>query len=99
MSPFTLQAITSIRVSQRIARHAIAAGAHRVAERFGREQTGQDVLEYTGVIVLIAGMFTILFTLNVPQNVCTAIVHAVNAIITNNHSYSAPPAIPDPGKS
>ena len=91
MSHLTLQAIARVQVNQREAPRAIAAGAQRVAERFRREQTGPDVLEYSELIVLVASVFTILFTLNVPQTICTPIVHAVNDTLRNNHPRPTSP--------
>jgi Flp pilus assembly pilin Flp len=100
MSDLTLHTITRLSVSQRVARHAVATSvrrtAGRIADRFRREQTGQDVLEYSGMVVFVALIIGLMFTLNIPQTVATAVAHAANAMFTNNHSYTAPKAIPDP---
>jgi hypothetical protein len=100
MSDLTLHTITRFQVSQRAARHAVASGvcrtAGRIADRFRREQTGQDVLEYSGMVVFVALIIGLMFTLSIPQTVATAVAHAANAMFQNNHSYTAPKAIPDP---
>lgn len=100
MSDLTLQSITRLQVSQRVARHAVASSvrrtAGRIADRFRREQTGQDVLEYSGMVVFVALIVGLMFTLNIPQTVATAVAHAANAMFQNNHSYTPPKSIADP---
>jgi len=102
MSDRTLQSITRLQVSQRVTRHAIASSvrrsAGRIAERFRREQTGQDVLEYSGMVVFVALIVGLMFTLQIPQTVATAVAHAANSMFQNNHTYTPPTAIPDPTK-
>ena len=102
MSDLSLQAITRLSVNQRAARHAVASGvrrtACRIADRFRREQTGQDVLEYSGMVVFVALIIGLLFTLSIPQTVATAVAHAANSMFQNDHTYNPPKAIPDPTK-
>ena len=75
---------------------ALARRTSETAERFRREQTGQDVLEYSGLIVFIAIIIGLLFTIDVPHNVATAFTNAVNAVFQNNHTYTAPKALTVP---
>jgi Flp pilus assembly pilin Flp len=99
MSGLSLYTLTQLRVASRYGRSVIARGSARVAHRLQREQTGQDVLEYAGMIVLVAAVIVLLFTLNVPNTVATAIAHAVNSIVSNGSStYTPPKAIQDPTK-
>lgn len=102
MSDLTLQSITRLQVSQRAARQAIASRVRRsagqIADRFRREQTGQDVLEYSGMVVFVALIVGLMFTLQIPQTVATAVAHAANSMFQNNHTYTPPTAIPDPTK-
>lgn len=102
MSDLTLQSITRLQVSQRVARHAIASSlrrsAGRIADRIRREQTGQDVLEYSGMVVFVALIVGLMFTLQIPQTVATAVAHAANSMFQTNHTYTPPTAIPDPTK-
>jgi Flp pilus assembly pilin Flp len=101
MSELSLRTLTRTQVALRYARHSIrkhaVASARRVGDRFRREQTGQDVLEYAGMIVLVAVVIALLFSLNVPNTVGTAIANAVNAIVSGKSStYSAPPPVKVP---
>lgn len=100
MSDLTLHTVTRFQVTKRIAREAVVDGvrraAGRVADRFRREQTGQDVLEYSGMVVLIAGIIVLFFGMGLQNIVATAVVNAVNSIFTNNHTYTAPKAITVP---
>lgn len=95
MSDLTLQLVVRAQVTGRaLARSAakpVARGASRVAHRLHREQTGQDVLEYAGMIVLVAAVIALLFTLDLPQKVASAIASAVNSVFSQGSSqYSAP---------
>lgn len=91
MSDLTLHTITKLQVAKQSAAHAIGTVARRAADRFTREQTGQDVLEYTGLIVFIALIVTLLFTLNIPNKVADAIASAMNSVFSQGStSYSAP---------
>jgi Flp pilus assembly pilin Flp len=100
MSDLTLNAVTSFQVNKRVARQAVVNGvrrtAGRVADRFRREQTGQDVLEYSGMVVLIAGIIVLFFGMGLQNIIASAVVNAVNSIFTSNHTYTAPKAITVP---
>ena len=100
MSDLTLHAVTRFQVTKRVAREAVVAGARRtagrVADRFRREQTGQDVLEYSGMVVLIAGIIVLFFGMGLQNIIASAVVNAVNSIFTSNHTYTAPKAITVP---
>jgi Flp pilus assembly pilin Flp len=100
MSELSLYTLTQLRIACRYGRSAVARGSARVARRLQREQTGQDVLEYAGMIVLVAAVIALLFTLNVPSTIATAVAHAVNSIVSNgSSSYTPPKAIQDPTKT
>jgi Flp pilus assembly pilin Flp len=91
MSDLTLHTVTKLQVAARSTGQAIAARAQRAAERFTREQTGQDVLEYTGLIVFVAAAIVLLFTLQIPQKVSAALASAMNSVFSQGHSqYTAP---------
>jgi Flp pilus assembly pilin Flp len=92
--------LSQMRIALRYGRHAAGQCSLRVGNRLRREQTGQDVLEYAGMIVLIAIVIGLLFSLNIPSTVATAVAHAVNSIVSNgSSSYVPPSAIPNPPKS
>jgi hypothetical protein len=100
MSNLTLYAVSRLQVTKHATRQAIVAGAvagaRRVTDRFRREQTGQDILEYSGLIVLVAGLVAVLFAINFPETVATAVGNALNAAFQNNHTYTPPKVITPP---
>jgi hypothetical protein len=74
-----------------VARQVVALKGAQTAERVRREQSGQDVLEYAGMIVLVATVIALLFALNVPTAIHNAVRSAVNSIFSRgSSSYSAP---------
>jgi hypothetical protein len=104
MSEHSFSSFNHMRMAFRYGRYVVAQhtgrSAARIGERLRREQTGQDVLEYAGMIVLVAAVIVLLFTLNVPNTIATAVAHAVNAIVSNgSSSYTPPKAIQDPTKT
>ena len=104
MSEQSLYTLTQMRLAFRYGRYAVAQaaakGARRVGDRLRREQTGQDVLEYAGMVVLVAAVIVLLFSLHVPTTVAQAVRNAVNAIVSNgSSSYVAPNPIPTPGQT
>jgi len=101
MNELSLRTLTRTQVALRSARHSIrrhaVASAGRAGDRLRREQTGQDVLEYAGMIVLVAVVIALLFSLNVPSTIGHAIANAVNAIVSGKSStYSAPNSVTVP---
>jgi Flp pilus assembly pilin Flp len=90
MSDFTLNTVARLQVAKQTVRDAMVTGARRAAERFRREQTGQDVLEYSGLIVFVAIVIGLLFTIQVPQNIGTAMANGFNAAFQPHHHYTAP---------
>ena len=91
MSDLTLHTIAQLRVAAHRTRQAVAVCARGAAERFSREQTGHDVLEYTGLIVFVAAAIVLLFTLQIPQDVSKALASAMNSVFSQGQtSYSAP---------
>jgi len=90
MSDFTLNTVARLQVAKQTAGDAMVTGMRRAVERFRREQTGQDVLEYSGLIVFVAIVIGLLFTIKVPENVGTAVANAFNAVFQPHHTYTAP---------
>lgn len=95
MSDLTLHTVSRIQVNLYTARHAVparfGAGARKLADRFRREQTGQDVLEYTGLIVFVAAIIALMFAIQLPQKVAYAVVSAANSVFSQGRTqYSAP---------
>ena len=54
MSNLMLRTATRSRVGLQTAAQRLAESAHRAAERFQREQTGQDMVEYAGVLLVVS---------------------------------------------
>jgi hypothetical protein len=101
MSDQSLYTLTQMRIAFRYGRYAVAqraaSCAARVGDRLRREQTGQDVLEYAGMIVLVAALVAVLFELHVPHTISQAVSSAVNSIVSNgSSSYSAPAPVTPP---
>ena len=96
MSELTIRAIVYAKVTGRALRRSVAGGAGRAADRLRREQTGQDVLEYVGMIVLIAAVIALLFTLNLPTKVADAIASAINSVFSQGHSSYTAPTVKSP---
>jgi hypothetical protein len=95
MSDITLRTAVYAKVTGRAMARSVASGAARgaarAADRLRREQTGQDVLEYVGMIVLVAAVIALLFGLDLPQKAADAVASAVNSIFSQGKSsYSAP---------
>lgn len=93
MSDFTLNTVVRLQIAKRAARDGIVTAARRAAERFRREQTGQDVLEYSGLVVFVAIVIGLLFTVQVPQNIATAVANGFNTAFQPHHTYTPPPAL------
>jgi hypothetical protein len=100
MSDLTLHTVIKLQVAARstavATAQAIGTGARRAADRFKREQTGQDVLEYTGLIVFVALIVTLLFALDIPTKMADAIVSAANSVFSQGHTKYTAPVITNP---
>jgi hypothetical protein len=46
-----------------------------------REERGQEVLEWSGILVLVAGIFTLMFALGIPGKAARAVACAVDQIV------------------
>lgn len=88
MSDLILTATTTAQTNLYALRQTVGRAANRL-----RLQDGQDIVEYGGMLVLIAGVVALLFSLQVPQTVATAFAHALNAIFGTNHTYTPPSPI------
>jgi hypothetical protein len=54
MSDLILRSTTRAKVARHCAKTALVDFSRRTAERLNREQTGQDMVEYAGVLVIVA---------------------------------------------
>lgn len=69
------------RLGVQIASIKLASGSRRVAERLSREQTGQDLVEYGGILILVAAIIAAMFQLGIISDVKSFVSSAVNNII------------------
>jgi Flp pilus assembly pilin Flp len=49
--------------------------------RLTDEETGQDLIEYAGIIVIIAAIITVLIGVGIPSRVGNAVSSALNTIL------------------
>jgi Flp pilus assembly pilin Flp len=101
MTDLALRTSLRARFALNAAPRATVSGAHHLARRAGdrlrREQTGQDIVEYAGMLVLVAAVIAILFALNLPHVVGQAVSSAVTSIFSgNNHSSYTAPTVAQP---
>jgi Flp pilus assembly pilin Flp len=59
----------------------LAAYGARVAKRSRREQTGQDILEYAGMLALVALIIAAVIAVHIPTKVGDAVSSAVTSIL------------------
>jgi hypothetical protein len=96
MSDLTLHTVVRSQVALRSARQALAAGARRAGQRLTREQTGQDVLEYTGLIVFVAAAVALMFGLDIPQKIVEAMASAMNSVFSQGSTHYSAPSVTVP---
>ena len=80
MSDLVIRATTSAQVTLYRLPAQLAAYARRAVDRLEREQTGQDLIEYAGILVVVAAVIVALITLE--PHIKTAITTAVNSIVS-----------------
>jgi Flp pilus assembly pilin Flp len=80
MSDITLRTAARTQIAVSRFTSSLAQYAQRVAERARREQTGQDVIEYAGLVVLVAALIAALFVLHIDTTVKTAVGKALSGI-------------------
>ena len=93
MSSIVSEAVGSVKVGVRSA-------SRRFVKRLRvLEQAGQDVLEYAGMLVVVAFVIVGLFTLPIGSAIEGGIASAYNAVFQTSHTYTppspvTPPAVP-----
>ncbi len=80
MNDLALREIARAQVVLAGAGRRLEFGARRATDRLRREQTGQDVIEYAGMIVLVAAVIVALFQLGIPNTVKGAVTSALHSI-------------------
>ena len=83
------EALMLARLGSRLAAAKFAAGARRAADRLASEQRGQDLIEYGGILILIAAIIAALFAIGIPGDIKTFVSSAVNNIIGSGAASKA----------
>jgi len=83
------EALVLARHGSRQAAICFASGSRRAAERLRREQRGQDLIEYGGILILVAAIIAALFAIGIPGDIKTFVSTAVNNIIGSGAASSA----------
>ena len=75
------EALMLARLGSRLLAARLGAGSRRTAERLHREQRGQDLIEYGGILILVAAIITALLATGIVGDVANFVKSAVNGII------------------
>jgi Flp pilus assembly pilin Flp len=82
MSEFILRKTVGAHVALSSASNMLASYAHQAAERFRREQTGQDLIEYGGVLAIIALVIGALYATGFWTTISSAITTTAGNIVS-----------------
>jgi Flp pilus assembly pilin Flp len=86
MSDLMLRTAVITRVTVFSMAQALAGVAHQAGERFRREQTGQDMVEYGGVLLLVALIVGAMIASQVPTHVANLLSAAANNVFSGQSS-------------
>ena len=90
MSDFILRKTAVAQVALYSAANMLASYAHQAAERARREQTGQDLIEYGGVLAIIALVIGALYATGFWTTVSSAITGAASSIVSGHGTTPKP---------
>ena len=82
MSDLILRTTVNARVTAYGAVGALARLASKAAARFRREQTGQDLVEYGGVLLVIALIIGAIIATDLPTHIANLIKSAVDNVFS-----------------
>jgi Flp pilus assembly pilin Flp len=85
MSDVVLRTVTRSQVAAYSARHRLGVLARRVTRRLG-DQTGQDLIEYGGVLAIIALIIGAIFATGFWSTVRDTITNTINSILSGHGS-------------
>lgn len=86
MSEFILRKTALAQVALYSASNMLSSYAHQAAERFRREQTGQDLVEYGGVLAIIALVIGALYATGFWSTVSQDVTGTVSNILSGKGS-------------
>lgn len=90
MSDLILRTAVNTRITAYSAAGALACRANQVAARFRREQTGQDLIEYGGVLLVVALIIGAIIQTSLPTHIANLIKSAVDNVFSGqNKSVTA----------
>lgn len=85
MSDLILRIAVNTRVTAYGAASALASGARKAAVRLRREQTGQDLVEYGGVLLVVALIIGAIITTGLPAHIENLIKSAVDNVFSGQN--------------
>jgi Flp pilus assembly pilin Flp len=78
------EALVWARLAVQLAAANLASGSRLAAERLRSEQRGQDLIEYGGILILVAAIIAALLASGIVGDVATFVKTAVNNIVGSN---------------
>ncbi len=84
MSDLILRTTTRTQVAATSFSTALAAYARRATERLGREQTGQDLVEYAGVILIVSVIIAAVVGSGLASTISGGISKLVSDVLAGN---------------
>jgi Flp pilus assembly pilin Flp len=75
------EALIWARLGSQLAAAKLASGSRQAAERLRRDERGQDLIEYGGILILVAAIIAALLASGIVGDVATFVKNAVNNII------------------
>ena len=83
------EALVWARLGSRLVAAKFAPGSRRAMERLRREQRGQDLVEYGGILILVAAIIAALFAIGIPGDISKFVSTAVNNIVGSGATSAA----------
>ena len=84
MSDLIVRTAVRTKVEARCLPQTLAGLARRARERLQSEETGAEVIEYGGILVLVGLIIVALIQLNIPSLVTTHVGHAIQSILNQS---------------
>jgi Flp pilus assembly pilin Flp len=76
-----LEVLIWARLGSQLAAAKVASGSRRAAGRLRREQSGQDLIEYGGILILVAAIIAALLASGIVGDVSKFVSSAVDNIV------------------
>jgi Flp pilus assembly pilin Flp len=69
----------------------LSAATYSMRERL-RDETGQTAAEYLGILILVAAIIVAIFSMNIDDDIKTAVQGAIDKVINADGGGGQPPA-------